>query len=332
MTLTTKTIEKRIKKEYPKGIDLIYIDYRDSFDENKEIIEELAQTGSVDSVEIDWMNDSQFESMNEIEKQIFNEKEIEEIREKDELSQAVSDVFYSIDTSTPVKDLLHNTNRRYFYYDLNFNVEAGFYNDGMWDHEKERWPEKTARSIAKKLRVNYNKHKKELDLLVGQASYGGQLVILFVAEPERFFGNRKVKYIKFKENYSICIMDRMQGSGDHTELKIKSLVLEFKRENLHDDIGSAGYSYSNEVCGLCKGDNADFEWLDKLNKTDKLIEVQTNKEAEEFEKREAKYKKTYKEGKCTLGDIKYSRHRDTEYINEYPCGNKCKACRQFWVD
>jgi len=331
MTLTTKEVEKRIKKEYPKGLDLIYIDYRDSFDENEKVIEELAQTGFVDSVEMDWMYDNQFESMSEIEKQIFNEKELEKIKEDNDLSQAVSDTFYSIDTSDPIKNLLHNTSRRYFYYDLNFEIEAGWYNDGMWDHEKEGHTEKTAKSIARKLRINYKKHKSDLDLLVAQASYGGQLVILFVADPEDMFGEKR-KYIKFEKNFSICIMDRGQGSGDHTELKVKELMLEFKRDNMHDDEGDAGYSYSGDVCGLCKGEVADFGWTDKLKKTDKLIIVQTNKEAEEFRKREAEFEKRYKEGKCSLGDKKYSRHRNTEYINDYPCGNKCKDCGQFWID
>lgn len=46
---------------------------------------------------------------------------------------------------------------------------------------------------------------------------------------------------------------------------------------------------------------------------------------------EAQYEATYKNWGCTFGDTKYSRHRNTKYINEYPCGTHCK-CWQFWID
>lgn len=333
MKLTTKEIVKRVKKEYPRGVDLVYIDYSDSFDEDKKAMEELAQTGFIESFfeNNDWTCDSQWEGIRCIKENVFTEEEQEEIDEDEELKQAFDDICYELDTSDPLKDLLHNTCKRYFYYDLNLEIEAGFGNDGFYEYQKEKWPESEARKIANKLRINYKKHKQELDLMVGQASYGGQLVILFVADPEDLWGE-KGKFIKFKNNYSICIMDRGQGSGDHTELKIPELVFEFKRENLHDDIGDSGYSYSNEVCGLCMGEETDFSWTNKQRKTDKIIKIQTNKEAEELREREENFEKIYKEGKCSLGDMKYSRHKETEYINNFPCGHKCKACGNFWVD
>jgi hypothetical protein len=52
----------------------------------------------------------------------------------------------------------------------------------------------------------------------------------------------------------------------------------------------------------------------------------------ELQQVEAKYNHTYKKGGCTFGDMDTYRHRNVIYINNYPCGNKCKDCGNFWID
>lgn len=47
---------------------------------------------------------------------------------------------------------------------------------------------------------------------------------------------------------------------------------------------------------------------------------------------EAEYEATYRAWGCTFGDTKYDRHRNSKYINEYPCGTHCMDCWQFWID
>ena len=328
MKLTPKQIEARIKKAYPHGTDLIYIDYRDNFDNNKDLMEELANTGFMDNLteNMDFW-DSEHEAINHIIEENFDEDERKQIDEDKDLRQAVVDICQDLDTSHPLRDMLKNTARRFFYYDLDYKVEAQgsreFMNDCDYNNEEE-----LARGVAKRLRISYSKYKEELDELVANAWYGGDLVILFVADPSDLYAE-KPNFIKFNSGFEVCIMDRGQGSGHSVKID-RDFTFQFLRENLHDDIGNNGYSFSNEVCGLCKWDETDFEWLKKAN--NKVIEVATNEQAKAIVDRDKQYQKTYNEGGCTFGDMKYSRHRDTEYINNYPCGNKCKICGTFWID
>ena len=52
----------------------------------------------------------------------------------------------------------------------------------------------------------------------------------------------------------------------------------------------------------------------------------------EHQKQEALYEKRFREGGCTLGDMNHKRHRNTYYINSFPCGTKCPHCGTFWID
>lgn len=328
--LTIKNAIKKIKTAYPHGVDLCYVDYRDNFSEYHKEMEELAQTGFIDSLEMEWTGDQEWETIhNYLIPETFTEPEQKEIKENEELKQAIQDAFFEMNTSTPITDMLDNTGRRFFFYDLNFTLENC---DGMQDAEKQ------AREIAKFLRISYAKYAKQLYELTANVGYGGNLCILFTCEPKAFFGDIDEKYIHFKNRFNLCIMDRDSGSGHDIELideKTKKFIpftFEFKRENLHDDRGFSGYSYSYDVCGLCMFDEAYFNFIKKPLKSAKILEVSTNFEIQAFEEQQKKYNDAYKAGKCTLGDMKMSRHRETEYINNFPCGHKCKSCGNFWID
>jgi len=317
--LTERKIINRIKKEYPNGTSLTYIDYNESFDDNEELMEELASTGFMDRFYEVFDNfDNECENIEEIKKEVFTDEEIEEIDNDENLIQAVDDICREIDTSDPIKDLLRNTNRRFFYYDLDFYFEDW---DGFQDVEKE------SKKIAKKLKIDYKKNEEKLRELVANAGCGGNLCILFTCDPSDLQGEKK-KYIKFKGDYDLCIMDRVQGSGHSVSFNTE-LTFEFIRENMHDDEGASGYSFSGDVCGLCKFDEANFDWT---NKRGDAIKIKENNLAKEFSEQEKKYEKTFKEGKCTFGDMKYSRHRDMKYTNDYPCGSECPSCGTFFVD
>ena len=68
--LTPKIIENRIKKEYPKGVELYYIDYRDRIEDEK-MLENLAQTGYLNDDEFDILNfDAEWEAIDYIKKEI----------------------------------------------------------------------------------------------------------------------------------------------------------------------------------------------------------------------------------------------------------------------
>ena len=323
--LTAKEIEKRIRKEYPQGVDLTYVDYRDNFDDNKEVMEELANTGFVDSIfEESWTADNQWETIAELTKQVFTKEEVEQIEEEPDLAEIRDTTFYELDTSDVVKDMLKNTSRRFFFYDLNYNVcpDAGY-----WQNAEEI--ERAGKKIAKILKVDYKEHKKDFYELVANASYGGDLCILFTASPDILFGEKKGA-IEFRGTYDICLMHRGNGSGWSVDFNLKKpLRFPFNRENLHDDEGMSGYSFSGDVCGLMKYDVADLQFVkDKRLKK----KIATNAETKAFKELEAKYEATYKAGKCTFGDMKFNRHRNAPYRNDYPCGNKCQDCGTFWID
>ena len=60
----------------------------------------------------------------------------------------------------------------------------------------------------------------------------------------------------------------------------------------------------------------------------KIVESETNKLLEQ----EKKYNDTWKKGECTFGDMDITRHKNTPYQNDFPCGNKCTSCGTFWID
>lgn len=321
--LTPQIIIKRIKTEYPKGVDLIYVDYRENLNDEHEKLEELATTGFVNEmIDFNTLADNQYETIKELAKQLFSEEELIEIRNNDELTEALHTTFLEMDTSTPEKDLLKNTNRQYFYYDLNFTVEEAIDQASI---------ETEAKRIARFLRLGYSKHKAILHELVSNAGYSGQLVILFTTEPLALEGEQQ-GYITFDRNYTLCIMNRDNGSGYDVDLKIP-LAFQFIRANLHNDRGHAGYSYSYDVCGLVMADEAVFNiTANKTKAKYKLIAIQENEVDKDFTERERKYQATFDAGKCTLGDMRYNRHRNMEYRNDYPCGHKCQDCGTFFID
>ena len=320
--METKNAIKWLEAEYPKGVELVYIDYRDSI-ESAETREKLLQDPENDYEIVngnDWITDSQYEGIRYIVEEYEKTLDGEEIDE--ETHEAMRDWLFEHDTSTPIKDLLKNTGNEYLYYDTGLEIEAINSYD---DHDKQI--KARARQIAKRLKVSYKKHAKELELLSAQAWDGGQLVILFTGKVADFMDGGK--FIKFGGGASVCIMDRGQGSGDNTELGEK-MIFEFKRENLHSDKGDSGYSYTHEVCGLVGGLYEDGFLTDKEYKN--AIKVEDNEERKAEREREERYQKNWKAGKCTFGDMKISRHKDTPYRNDFPCGSKCTACGTFWID
>ncbi len=316
---------KWLENEYPHGIELIYIDYNDSIEDPKKR-EEILQKPE-EAYEIidgnDWIADAQYATINYVTEKYKKTIETEELTE--EVSEAMRDWCFEHDTSDLVKDLLKNSRDEYMYYDTGVSFENLDYTGNQ---EKEIV--KRTKIIAKKLKIDYEKHAKDLRLMIAQAYYGGQLVILFENNISNFMEDEK--YIKFYKDAEICLMDRVGGSGDGTKIN-ETLLFEFKRENIHTDRGDNGYSYSGDVCGLVGGIMKDGVMTNKKQNA-KVIKIGTNEERKKQREKEARYIATWNngKGKCTFGDMNMKRHKDTPYINDYPCGNKCASCGTFWID
>ncbi len=292
-----------------KSYSLTYCDYRDNLDDHDELIQAIVNTeNGIDLLyeeSIDWnMDQQEGESVHAIMKELMTEEELEKLtdREREEIETAI----YDRRDDDYCKEVLDNTSPRYFYYDLNEYIGD----------------EDDLKTFCEKYKIDY-----ENALKIYRESFDcGQAVIFFWNNPTEMLQNGNT--ISFDADCELAFISRSLGSGFSGALKQK-LSLPFVRENLNDDKGASGYSYTDEVCGMIGGAMGSALIHDTK---EVLPEITVNENAQSFARQEAEYQATYKAGKCTLGDTKYSRHRNHKYVNEFPCGTHCTDCGQFWID
>lgn len=348
--ITLDEVIKLLDKKY----DLVYVDYRDSLDDSLEQIQKAIQKQDWEPLDEcindDWMSDQRYDSamqiIEDLKDEIISAFDIEDT--DDQTAEEIVDEWledsdpedkyhtdnkdllrYEIeerDESTPLDDLLRNTSDPVFFYDLGVDIEEAWY-DG--DLSKEMF-----RTVKKALGIKMRDKTwdADLELMLAQASYGGRLVIYFrmPITDWLFFRNRDEvtpDTVTF-EDPIVAIIDNGNGSGDHTGLPGLTLKvpLDFTRVFIDK---CTHYSYVYEVCGLV-GSFADCTNV-KFSKTNTRKKLGRSTLGDEMDIQE-KYEAVYKAGGCTAGDMKMSRHRNTVYINQYPCGTHCKDCGTFWVD
>lgn len=105
--LTTEQATKKLQQEYPMGVDLYYVDYRDTLRDIPEAITQVMECWYYDCL-LD--NRYIWDWIDYIINNIFNEEEREYINENYELYQSIMDRIYDNDKSDPLKDLCKNTN------------------------------------------------------------------------------------------------------------------------------------------------------------------------------------------------------------------------------
>lgn len=103
-------------------------------------------------------------------------------------------------------------------------------------------------------------------------------------------------------------------------------VFTFDINQCYHDKSMGRYGYYTDVCWSEASDG----YLILLEKAE--VPLVTEDPLQATRDLEAQYEATYKAGWCTFGDTKMSRHRNTKYINEYPCGTHCLQCGHFWID
>lgn len=302
-----------------KSYELVYIDYRDMI-EDDELIEKMVRAGNCDALcENDWYWEARIDGA----RYVVDEKRKEFPEMTDEEAEQVLIYIQEHDESRPEKDLIRNTPAKFFYYSL------GLEDNGMELEGGEPLDERVA-AICKHMGIFDDDFKKSVREMCDNAGYGGNLVILFESDIEDMLEDGK--YIKFDDDARLCLMNRGQGAGHDVKLGRK-IVVPFKRENLHTDEGAAGYSYAGDVCGMCRGVSGSATICDNA---DGAIMVSGGSESAEeiaFAARETNFADKWKKtGKCSAGDMNITRHKRTEYVNNFPCGNKCAECGTFWVD
>lgn len=221
-----------------------------------------------------------------------------------------------------IDQLLSNTGDIILFYET--GIETNGYGQTLTDYKNE------VKQIKKflKIKLSDKTDDKAILSMIYDASYGGQFVIYFTIGIKEFIENKK-NCIKFGKNVHIAIIDTSGGSGGDCFVKGVEFTVPFDREKITYE-NSIKYNYSFAVCGMTSDwcDDTQYEFIDKKTK---ILPTEKSK-IKIIAERDAAYDKVFKSGKCSFGDMDMNRHRNVTYINDYPCGNKCKDCGTFWID
>lgn len=320
---TLKQIEKALKKEYPNGPDMVYINYNDQL--SPEQIEQIIQEGreSIEDNFFDWINESSNQYIDEIVMPSINVTEEE--NETDYIYDFIVEWCYNNDASTPLEDILRNSSYL-LYYDCNFSLSE-LSNDEI--NEDIKHGVKAVKDILGIKRLS-KANREAIELMIEQAFYGGDITLLLTTDKYSMTTLLDIQTSNTLtvENPVVCIMDRAGGSGDFTTLEGVTVTIPFNYKNLHSDIGNNGYSIQ-DVFGTI-GDIGATKW--QIQEREGKKQALVNNEEQARINKEKQYEETYKNGGCTFGDMNIKRHQDTPYINDFPCGNKCTKCGTFWID
>lgn len=320
----------------PNKTSLHFVDYNESLEERQESIQEAIHSGSYEPFddvydcyhEQEWQYERDY--LKELRNKIIELTDIEKQKVKDFIEKYEDEFVEEIHERSEgdlIQDLLDNTKRIVAHFDTGYSMESGSWN---WN---ERQIKAERNRIKKHLKIKTNDYDENLDLMIEQASYGGQLLIYFIIKnPKEFiiWPDDRDGYANSFEfsDIHIGIIDHCQGSGNITYLKNHKVSFEANFENIFLE-KCIKYNWTYSIAGMVTN------WCDSTN-----VEFSKKKMRKKIEKsptavlleREKRYNETFRKGSCTYGDMDINRHRNTPYSNNYPCGNRCTDCGTFWID
>ncbi len=314
----------------PPSVSLYYVDHREDLDEHEDLQEQCIRKNNLDAIReavFDWYMEQErgnlTDTIDEIERKMSEDGRYEEFKEH---AEEISDLIYERNDTNPTEDLIRHSTVTNLFYSL--GVEIDGYN--ACSNTRGESETMACYRVRRALKLKKGHYDDEILELVQNASYGGELRIYFNAMFDKLLtGDSKADFrtIRFHGDVVVAIADSRNGSGYHIRLPL-DITFPFRRDNLFVD-SQVHYSYANEVCGMSNDwcDSTKWETDMKPSKGSILTSKMT-----EHQLRETAYEKTFREGKCTFGDMNYKRHRNTFYINDFPCGNKCPHCGTFWID
>lgn len=314
----------------PPSVSLYYVDYREDLDEHEDLQERCIRKNNLDAIReavFDWYMEQERENLtgtiDEIERKMSENGRYEEFKEH---AEEISDLIYERNDTDPTEDLIRHSTVTNLFYSLGVEID-GYNPYGNTRGESEAM---ACYRIRRALKLKKGQYDDEILELVQNASYGGELRIYFNAMFNKLLtGDSEADFrtIRFHGDVVVAIADSRNGSGYNITLPI-DITLPFKRDNLFVD-SQIHYSYADEICSMSNDwcDSTKWETGMKPSKGSILTSKMTGHQLQE-----AAYEKTFREGKCTYGDMNYKRHRNTFYINDFPCGSKCPHCGTFWID
>lgn len=336
---TEKITFEDIEPLLPKSTNLYYVDYRDNLENSMEVLQECIHNQHQDKLhemedtwfdEPDWAQEKL--DLKEAIEQTFNIEDAEDIIE--EFSQQIEDHFYNVDDSDVTGDLLKNTSSQFMFYDTGYEMES----------ESWRWDNKRVAKEVVKILKHLGFKSTEIAKIdrkygsdsvwtaiwncVQNATYGGQLEIYFKDEVHHYFNiGEKYNAITFK-NPTIGIIDHGNGSGYQEDVTGYSITLPLNPKNIFIE-RTVSYNWSYDIAGMCSDAYDACKVSFEKSNSKRVLEVSA---LNAHIKEEARLDAIFKAGGCTPGDMKYTRHRRQEYINNYPCGTRCNDCGTFFID
>ncbi len=321
---------EEVKELIPDRVSLYYVDYNDNLNESTKVLQECITNQNkdylyekiddwyIDGADIDYY-------ITELKSDIEQKYDIEDADYiMDEYQDEIRDTLHDRDDSDVLKDLLHNTSKIIMFYDTGYEMESE-----SWSWDEKRIKQERQR-IKKHLGIpaKTDTWDNSFDMMIQQASYGGNLEIYFRDDIEDYLEvNKDFTKISFT-NPTIGIIDHVNGSGDQANFNGLTITLPLNAQNIFID-KEIKYSWTYSIAGMCHDayDDCKVQFI----KGNKKKELPVSKNIAHM-KREHELNEVYRKGGCTFGDMDSSRHRNQKYINNYPCGNKCLNCGTFWID
>lgn len=241
-------------KKLDNKYTLFYADYRDQFDpetiakfinaHNPEILEEQID---------EWFMDARFEAAVNIMKETYDNDEkaaIELLDLSDEIRYAIEER----DDSSPIRDLLKNSQSHFCYVDILPAEEDGclesylYVKNALLEYKK----------IAKASGLSLKKDRKGIEELYhnGASTSIAPLVWFFVLDPLDYYNALMKQYKETIEDIRVtlhephlAIRDHCHGTGHDIETK---RIVTVPLSSIKSDEKSNGYSYAKDVCGLVR--------------------------------------------------------------------------------
>lgn len=245
VTHDTKKIAKRIMSELDDAYYLTYVDYRDTLENQHELIEALLKNPDhgrqlfYDEND-EWLWEQEAETISQTIRELCQPGEYEALLGSDEWEEIADHIRDRDKSDDPLPQLLKNTGNVWITYDLDYEASDPY--------TSEDSTAVAARKIAKAAGISYKKNKEPLHELVANAGYGGQLKLLWSGDISPLLdADPKKDALRF-EKPELALVDYWNGSGHDVTLN-EPMTVPLNRDRLELDT-THNYSYAEKVCGL----------------------------------------------------------------------------------